>query len=70
MTANYCLIQNGATSGTLTGARQSNGRRSRLGTINYYGGPTATVPLLPDSPAIDMGDNDLAVDADGVPLSD
>ena len=33
------------------------------------GGPTLTHALLPDSPAINAGDNALAVDADGNPLS-
>ena len=33
------------------------------------GGPTLTHALLPRSPAIDAGDNALAVDADGNPLT-
>jgi hypothetical protein len=28
-----------------------------LGALGYYGGPTPTMPLLPNSPAIDAGDN-------------
>jgi len=33
---------------------------ARLGPLGDYGGPTATMPLLGDSPAIDAGDSNLA----------
>ena len=39
-----------------------------LGPLAMHGGLTATVPLLPGSPAIDAGDPSLAVDAQGNPL--
>jgi hypothetical protein len=41
---------------------------AELGALGYYGGPTPTRPLLAGSPAIDAGDNLLAVDAAGQPL--
>jgi hypothetical protein len=40
-----------------------------LAPLDYYGGPTQTLPLLPGSPAIDAGSNALAVDASGNPLT-
>ncbi len=40
-----------------------------LGPVGNYGGPTQTIPLLPGSPAIDAGSNDLALDSLGNPLS-
>jgi CSLREA domain-containing protein len=42
-----------------------------LGTLGFYGGLTATFPLLKGSPAIDAGDDSLfgCADADGNPLS-
>ena len=36
-----------------------------LGPLAFNGGPTQTHPLLPSSPAIDAGSNDLAVDQNG-----
>ena len=39
-----------------------------LGPLADNGGPTLTHALLPGSPAINAGDNSLAVDADGNPL--
>ena len=39
-----------------------------LGPLADNGGPTLTHALLPDSPAIDAGDNSLAVDANSNPL--
>jgi RHS repeat-associated protein len=51
----------GGTYNVLLGASQSTG----LAPLGYYGGKTRTHALLPGSPAIDAGDNDLAVDADG-----
>ena len=40
-----------------------------LGPLADNGGPTLTHVLLLGSPAIDAGDNTLAVDEDGVPLA-
>ena len=40
-----------------------------LGTLASYGGPTQTILLLPDSPAIGGGSYALAVDPQGNPLS-
>ena len=39
-----------------------------LAPLGNYGGPTQTMALLPGSPAIDAGNNALAVDANGNPL--
>ena len=41
----------------------------KLGPLANNGGPTQTMALLPGSPAIDAGDNSLAVDAQGNPLT-
>lgn len=40
-----------------------------LGSLGDNGGPTQTMALLPGSPAIDAGNNALAVDAQGNPLT-
>src|SRR5262249_37573460 len=40
-----------------------------LGPLADNGGPTQTFALLPGSPAIDAGDNNLAVDASNNPLT-
>lgn len=40
----------------------------RLGELGMYNGPTRSMPLLGGSPAVNWGDNALAVDADGQPL--
>jgi hypothetical protein len=40
-----------------------------LGPLGDYGGPTATMPPLADSPAIEAGSNALAVSATGMPLA-
>jgi len=40
----------------------------RLGKLGYYNGPTVTIPLTGASPAINMGDNDSALDEFGQPL--
>ena len=54
-----------ATSGTGNILNQS----ALLGPLADNGGPTLTHALLPGSPAVDAGSNDLAVDADGNPLT-
>ena len=53
--------------GNLTGTA-ANPLDPQLGPLADNGGPTLTHALLPGSPAIDAGDNSLAVDADGNPL--
>jgi predicted outer membrane repeat protein len=40
----------------------------RLGSFGGYNGPTSTFPLGTGSPAINLGDNDSAVDENGEPL--
>ncbi|MFN9721118.1 MAG: LamG-like jellyroll fold domain-containing protein, partial [Planctomycetota bacterium] len=40
-----------------------------LGSLGNYGGLTQTIPLLVGSPAIDAGDNSLAIDEHGQPLT-
>jgi hypothetical protein len=56
-----------AGSGTLDAASSHNliGGDALFGPLGDNGGPTMTHALLPGSPAIDAGDNSLAVDADG-----
>jgi hypothetical protein len=39
-----------------------------LAALGNYGGPTQTMALLPDSPALDAGSNALAVNSQGKPL--
>ncbi len=70
VTANYCLIGN-TTGATLSGSSANNitGLDPLLGPLGNYGGLTDTLPLLPGSPAIDAGNNNLAVDASGNPLT-
>jgi hypothetical protein len=41
----------------------------KLAPLGDYGGPTSTMPPLAGSPAIDAGNNALAVDTDGNPLT-
>ena len=41
----------------------------RLGTLGYFNGPTKIFPLGGGSPAVNLGDNAAAVDADGEPLA-
>ena len=73
----YNLIGNGSGITNLTQLAQSNliGTTAHplnplLGPLDYYGGPTQTMALLPGSPAIDAGSNTLAVDpATGQPLA-
>src|SRR5262249_32509248 len=45
------------------------GQGPLLGPLQDNGGPTATMALLPGSPAIDAGDPTLAVDQHGQPLT-
>ncbi|MDB5324728.1 MAG: filamentous hemagglutinin family N-terminal domain protein, partial [Phycisphaerales bacterium] len=72
--ARNCLIGDGDGSGLIDGADGNRvGTRAvlldaRLGTLGIHGGTTATVPLLPGSPAIDTGAP--AADVPVVPLAD
>ena len=43
-------------------------RDPRLEAFDYFNGPTKTLALRGDSPAINLGDNDSALDTDGSPL--
>ena len=54
--------------GNLTGT-EANPLDPQLGELADNSGPTLTHALLPGSPAINAGDNALAVDADGNPLA-
>lgn len=56
--------------GTLDPAGSHNlvGGNPLLAPLGWYGGPTQTMPPLPDSPALDAGSNTLAVDGGGNPL--
>ncbi len=69
VTANYCLIQDTTTDSTISGSNNELGDSPWLGTLGYYGGPTETIPLLPNSPAIDHGGYGLALGVDGNPLT-
>ena len=62
----YDLIGDGSDLSSFTHSLQGNPLLAPLGN---YGGPTPTMPLLPDSPAIDAGSNALAVNANGDPLT-
>ena len=71
----YNLIDNGSGITNLTQLNPSNliGTTANplnpgLGPLANNGGPTQTMALLPDSPAINAGSNALAVDANGNPL--
>src|SRR5262249_10775964 len=64
----YNLIGDG-TGGTGFISTDLVGVNPLLSPLGDYAGPTATVALLPGSPAIDAGNNDLAVDGSGNPLS-
>jgi hypothetical protein len=55
--------------GTITGSHNLIGGDPMLGPLADNGGPTQTMALLPGSPAIDAGNNLLAVDAQGNPLT-
>lgn len=56
--ANNTLIEGSYhVDGTFSGANNILGQDPLLGTLDYKGGPTQTLALLPGSPAIDAGDN-------------
>ena len=67
----YNVIQNGAGSGISNGV---NGNRVGVNPLldsaglQDHGGPTPTIALRHDSPAINAGNNALAVDSEGAPL--
>ena len=67
VTANYCLIQdpNGA---TIDGTGNILNQDPLFGTLDNYGGPTRTIPTLPDSLARNTGRNALALGRDGSTL--
>ena len=56
-------------SGFLTNSTSFNGLNPELGSLGNYGGPTPTIPLLPDSPAIDHANptNFPSIDQRGYP---
>ncbi|MEL6109738.1 MAG: Ig-like domain-containing protein, partial [Planctomycetota bacterium] len=74
LTINHSLIGNADGLGTINGnvgnltGTEANPLDPLLGELADNGGPTLTHSLLPGSPAIDAGDNALAVNADGDPL--
>src|SRR5581483_4520507 len=58
VTADYCLFSD--TGGaTITGNNNLTSRQPNLHRLDNYGGPTATIALLPGSPAINGGANSL-----------
>jgi hypothetical protein len=69
----YNLIGTGGSGGLVDGQDGNQVGVSNPGidpALAQNGGPTQTIALLPDSPAIDRGSNDLAVDpSTGLPLS-
>ena len=71
LVVNYSLI--GDTGGTNINSNTGTGnilnRPALLAALADNGGPTLTHALLPDSAAINAGSDALAVDADGVPLT-
>ena len=70
--AQYNVIGNGANSGVAHGINGNQvGVNPRLDSagLQDHGGPTQTIALLLDSPAIDAGDDDLALDPAGNPLT-
>ncbi len=70
--AQYNVIGNGANSGVMHGINGNQvGVNPRLDSagLQDHGGPTQTIALLLDSPAIDAGDDDLALDPAGNPLT-
>ncbi|NQU19676.1 MAG: VCBS repeat-containing protein [Candidatus Nealsonbacteria bacterium] len=66
--SSHNLIGDAGTSGGLSGEDNILGADPRLAPLGDYGGPTQTHALLPDSPAIDAGNNGLAVDSNNNPL--
>ncbi|MEL6110486.1 MAG: right-handed parallel beta-helix repeat-containing protein, partial [Planctomycetota bacterium] len=74
LTINHSLIGNADGLGTIDGnvgnltGTEAAPLDPLLADLADNGGPTLTHALLPDSPAINAGDNALAVDADGNPL--
>ncbi|HTK74016.1 MAG TPA: right-handed parallel beta-helix repeat-containing protein, partial [Gemmataceae bacterium] len=56
ITANNSLIQNSA-GATISGSNNILAMDPKLGPLQYNGGPTFTMALLPGSPAIDAGSN-------------
>ena len=71
VSAHFSLI--GSTSNTIFSQSSGNNitdANPLLAPLGDYGGPTQTMPLLPDSPAIDHGSNALAVAANGKLLTD
>jgi hypothetical protein len=64
-TGSYDLIGDGSYLSSFTHSLQGN---PVLAPLANNGGPTQTMALLPGSPAIDAGNNALAVDAQGQPL--
>ena len=74
--ANDLVVENsliGDTTGSgitpTTGTGNILNQAALLGPLSDNGGPTQTHALLAGSPAIDAGDDDLAVDAEGNPLA-
>ena len=70
LTVEHSLIGNttGSFIDSSTGTGNILNQPALLGPLSDNGGPTLTHALLSGSPAIDAGDNALAVDADGVPI--
>jgi hypothetical protein len=72
ITAAHNIIQDEADSGIVDG---NNGNQVGVDPLldpnglQDNGGPTQTIALMPGSPAINAGDNALAVDADEIPLA-
>jgi hypothetical protein len=67
LVGDYDLTGDGSGSGL--GSHSQVNKNPLLAPLGDYGGPTQTVELLPGSPAIDMGSNGLALDANGQPLT-
>ena len=73
LTLNNSIVANSPGGGDLVGAFTGSNNLTNvavaLGPLQFNGGPTRTMALLPGSPAIDAGGNTLAVDAQGNPLT-
>jgi hypothetical protein len=67
----FNLIGTGGAGGLINGVdgNQVGVANPGLSTLGNYGGPGATIGLLPGSPALDAGSNALAVDSLGNPLA-